>query len=423
HKKMNEPNLPVSKTPFLTGYTNLMKSILGVGVITYPLLFYRIGILPTIILMTISAMFSFLGLAIYLKLNYKKNKTITDLTNIKFINYFITFIIFTKCVAVSISYIITIRDIIYSLNIIDEFQNFEKGTLLKISSSNIENVSKIKKIIFILITFSIAPLSSLKSFSKLQFTSFLGLISVLMMLVISCLRFAPINPSRIRSTDKLMKLNENLLTSFYLRTEFVQQDFLETDDYFFLLLQSLGSFVYSFTCHQNVFSFSNECQMPLKRTFFCVITVIISCIIIYTIFGLLNAYIIGLNVFSLIKSKNDDLIIQGNNLNDSLSKGTANFFVSLPADRFTLFLKLFFLLVIIFAIPLQLNTVQKQINLSNIFKRLILSYLIHSVGLIVSFLNLNFNSIIKNIGGTVSSFLCFIIPGCLLFILRYFSTD
>lgn len=365
------------KTPFITGYTNLMKSILGVGIISYPMLFQKLGICATLICLSISAMFSSIGLILYLFLNDKRNFTMSNLSGLKSVEYFVNFIILSKCISVSISYIITIRDIFYDIGLKQYIAN----------------------ILLVCTVLAIAPLSVIKTFKKLHITSFLGVFAVGMMVTVTLLRFS----------DENIFFKKKLITNKPVQTAVANVPFLAPQqniqplndqrtvlnissgipkDLMFFC-KSFGSFVYSFTCHQNIFAFSNECRMSFKSSCLCVFSVITSCIFLFIIFGFLNSVVI---------------INMGNPHGES-------FFSCLPKDKYTLFIKIFFVFVVIFAVPLQLNAAQKCLNITNMPKRFLFCYAVHIIGLLITFSEINFTTVIKNIGGTVSAFLCHIIAG------------
>lgn len=387
-----------TKHPFLTGYTNLMKSVLGIGIISYPYLFSNLGVLLTLLCMSISATFSGLGLILFLYLNEGRNKTMSTLTHKKYIFWIVNFVIVSKCLSVTISYIITIKDIVEGIM---KFAFTDKDT--KTSS----------KVCFIVLTLIISPVSTLKRFSKLRITSFIGVFAVFMMVTLTMIRIAkPLLPFMKNDPTSIPgQATEDLLKGMSEESKHEPQlsFFFPTDDsktgkdtqsagkntlhWSLVTLSLIGSFVYSFTCHQNIFSFSNECKMSFRSSIICIFAVISSCMALYTIFGILNAY---------------------------KFKISSKLFDSLPNDRITIMMKLFFLFVVVFAIPLQLNAAQSYLNIQNTLYRFIFCISIHLVGIVLALFEFSFIKVIKNIGGTVSSFLCYIIPG--MYILYFYKS-
>lgn len=368
-----------SKNPFSTGYTNLMKSLLGVGILSYPSLFSDLGVPVTLLCMVISAIFSNFGLVIFLFLNRNKSLTMSTLTDKKFVFYFVNLVIVLKCISVSISYILTMSEIIDSV--------------IKKESA--------KKVILTVITLAIAPISTLKTFGKLKITSFLGVGAVVMMVTLTLIRMSlnlgelsPPHQSNHKSAHKsitnAVQPERNVFLAKPTRTGVLGSK--KGSDLLKCTFFSFGSFVYSFTCHQNIFTFSNECRMSFRSSVLCTTAVMISSMILYVLFGLPNAYMF----------KFDD----------------SGFFSSIPNDVITGLMKFFFLFVVIFAIPLQLNAAQNYLEISRPLYRYIFCYCVHIAGLLFTLLNINFKTVISIIGGTVSAFLCYIIAGAYLMYFR-----
>lgn len=327
-------------SPFFIGYFNLMKSVLGSGLITYPYLFTVNGVVPTIILTLVSAFFSAQGLFIYLKLNNNKNKTMSTLTKNKQFKIFVNAIIVTKCVSVTLSYVVMIREIFGSISATYGLPYFN--------------------VFFVCFAIATMPVSTFKQFKKLRFTSFLGITATCTMVIATLSRFIYTEPTG-------------------------QLCFFKKINY-----RTLGNFVYTFTCHQNIFTFQNECIMPLSHCYGVILCTTFSCIALYFVFGMSNAYL-----FSI----------------------TNKFFESVPSSMTTLLMQGCFLVMIIFSIPLQLTAAQSYLDIKKMKYRWLFVSAAYTISIIIALLGVNFNTVLSLIGGTVSSFMCFIIAGLYYFML------
>lgn len=321
-------------SPFLVGYFNLVKSVLGSGLIAYPFLFSRNGLIPSILLTLISAFFSMQGLFIYLKLNHRKHKTMSTLADDWRFKFFINFIIVLKCVSVSISYFVMIKEIISNVSRKLEF--------------------KYPKVLFIAFIALTMPLSIPKQFKKLRFTSFLGKIASCIMIFATLSRFFTVIPKgNLKVFQKI--------------------------DY-----KTLGSYVYTFTCHQNIFAFQNESLLGLRQCYNVIFCTLCSCIFIYFIFGISNAYLFEI---------------------------TPGFFDNIGDDKTTLVMQFCFLFMVVFSIPLQLTAAQFYLRINNLKFRALFVSLVAIIGTLIALTDIKFGTILSIIGGTVSSFMCFIISG------------
>lgn len=321
-------------SPFFVGYVNLIKTILGTGIISYPYLISINGICISLLLTFLSCFFSTVGLLIYARANHKKYKTLSTLTDNKHVQIAVNSIIVFKCSSVAISYIIIISRIIESF-----CQSF--------------NFSHKKTAIISLVLLT-APISTIQRFSKLRFTSFLGISASFIMVIASFYRYFTMKPEgNVEFTKKL--------------------DF-----------SSIGSYVFAFTCHQTIFSYQNEREIPLQTVNTVVITSMVSALVIYLVFGFLNA-----KLFT-IKS---------------------NFFDSLPSDSITYCMQFCFLFTVIFSIPLQLNAAQYYLKVEKLTNRYLFVLLIYIIGLFFALNEISLNTVLSCVGGTASCLICFVISG------------
>lgn len=319
---------------FFIGYTNLIKTILGTGVIIYPYLVSSNGLIKTVCLTALSCFFSLMGLIFYARLNHMKNKTLSTLSSNKIIRKLVNSIIVFKCVSVSISYIVIVGEI---------------------SDCFCKNFSFNHPIITLLaILFVTIPISTIQRFSKLRFTSFLGVFATLTMVILSFCRFFKYKP--VPKIELVRNFN----------------------------FSDLGSYVFAFTCHQSIFTFQNEKCIPLKTVNYVIISCMISAMIIYIVFGSINSF------FFDIKK---------------------DFFGSLPPDNITVAMQILFLITVIFAIPLQLNAAQYYLKIENFVTRYIFVISVYLLGVLLYLLKIPLKVYLSGIGGTASCLICFVISG------------
>ncbi|KRH92366.1 Amino Acid/Auxin Permease (AAAP) Family, partial [Pseudoloma neurophilia] len=338
----NKKTLKYIMSPFFVGYTNLIKTIVGTGVIIYPILISSNGLIMTIIMTVLSCFFSSLGLIFYAMLNHKKNKTLSTIPDNKIIQKIVNFVIVFKCISVGISYIVIINGII-------------------------DNIFKKEYRIFALLILLIItlPISTIRKYSKLRFTSFLGIFATFSMVLLSLIRLL------------IIWLKDDLKSQIFLNKK--------TPLKFSEMLKDLGSYVFAFTCHQSIFTYQNESFIPLKIVNKVIISCMISAMIVYLLFGCLNGF--------LFKIGND-------------------FFKSLPNDKITMMMQFLFLITVIFAIPLQLNAATFYLKLEKIIYRYILVLIVYFIALFLIFNEISIKVLLSSIGGTASCFICFLISGC-----------
>ncbi|KAM0686546.1 hypothetical protein COBT_002231, partial [Conglomerata obtusa] len=163
---------------FLIVYLNLLKTIIGCGMLTYPFLLQKYGLTPTFSLTTISAFFSVTGLLLYTECNRKIGKSSTmssiSLYIIPKIKIIVDVCVVLKCYAVGVFYILILKEIIISL----------LTFLLKTNNNVLRWFGNIKSNLVLLFLLLIsAPFSYFNELTKLRFASFFGMLLVLFILI------------------------------------------------------------------------------------------------------------------------------------------------------------------------------------------------------------------------------------------------
>lgn len=343
---------------YVPGFINLLKTIIGSGILYIPMLFKTFGIVPTFFLMFISCIFSITGQLIYTYCNFNLNdrsNNLTSLSNksIPNISILVDFFVFFKCFGVSTSYLIIIRELLPNL-------------LNNIFGPSIISDPKMSLLIFLSF---IGPITFFRELRSLKYTSFLGLMAIMTILLASIVIYF--------NTPK-----SDLHTKSY--------EPIDID-----ALGATGTFVFAFTCHQNLISVQNELSKNEPENVKKIIySTAIASFIIYMLFGYIN--------YSLF---ND-------NMYDNILK-------SYPNTKFTLFLHFLYIMVMGFSYPLQINPSRTYLlNLLGVSSEGKRNNFIHCVFTVILLLStysltitgLNLGEIYSFIGSTASTMICLIFP-------------
>ncbi|WUR03410.1 sodium-coupled neutral amino acid transporter [Vairimorpha necatrix] len=335
-------------------YINLLKTTMGCGILNYPMLMKEFGVIQCIILTIFSSLASYAGIVIYIELNdkYGKNNTLSTVTR-HFkpqLKILADIIVIFKCYTVAIAYLIYIKQQIVFL--LDHYK----------LDLNIN-------ITFFIIVLLISPFVFMNKLDKLKYTSVLGLITILLLISTSYYRY----------------ISREIQHKLYL--------FRESDQY----LQSLSYFVFSFTCHQNIFTLQNEMRYSSTRNLkITALLSLLSASTIYLIFGLISYMAYGEEIVKpfINTHKNDNIKVA---------------------------LSWFYIFLLGLSVPLQTNPVkQYSLNLINEkflkyqkygYIRFITSGLIIISCYFIAITCNDFDQMCKFIGGTFSTFMCFLFAG------------
>lgn len=354
---------------FLKAFINLIKTVLGSGILYIPYLYKNYGIIYSTILLIFACILSSFGLIIYARCNDKINDKSSNIANFCEITFpelkkIVEFSIFLKCFGVATSYLIIIRDTITVL-------------LYNIFPYEIFKNKKLGIIIFLLI---IGPFTYYEKLNKLYYTSFIGVLAIIFVLISSIYRFF-IMTFPIRKIIFLKPIEYSLLTKF-------------------------GVFVFAFTCHPNLITIQNELRNNQNNEIqFLIYIVMGTSLIIYLIFGNINYLMFGDKLYD-------------------------NVLINYPNDLLTDLMKIFYVLVMAFSFPLQINPCRKYfyslINLNSEKNKK--SYLLHiintSILISIYFLTtsgLELGFVYHFIGSTASTFICLILPPLFLLKMNLFK--
>ncbi|KAF7676617.1 Vacuolar amino acid transporter 6 [Astathelohania contejeani] len=346
----------------ISAYANLLKTVMGCGIIIYPFLFAKYGIIQTTILTVLSSMFSAFGLVLYSYVNFKVNKRSTMSTIAYHIwrpmKYIVDLVVIVKCFGVSVSYMIIIKNLLRDIS----FYLFDKYKFINL-------------FLLIIVVIS-APLSFFHKMDKLKFTSILGIFSIIFMLGTTIIRL--ISANHYESID-IISSNHN----FY---------------------KHISLFVFGFTCHQNIFTVQNEMSDPSWITMaYIVLCLMCTAIPIFLSFGIMNCLLFGKSV-------------------------KPNILDTLPHDSLALSLRVFYLIMMVCSVPLQLNPcrsyllgmINENFNLkpNHWPKRWICAGSLLAVSYLIAISGLDFDQVFSFIGGTMSTTMCFIFPSIYFLLLK-----
>lgn len=340
------------------GFINLLKTIIGSGILYIPMMFKTFGVVPTFFLMFISCIFSVTGQLIYTYCNFNLNDRSSNLTSlsnksIPNISILVDFFVFFKCFGVSTSYLIIIRELLPNL-------------LSHIFGPSIISDPKISLLIFLSF---IGPITFFRELKSLKYTSLLGIMAIMTILIASIMIYlsTPHNILKIKTYEPIS------IDAF----------------------GALGTFVFAFTCHQNLISVQNELlKNEPKNVKKIIYSTALASFIIYMLFGYINYSIFNDNMYD-------------------------NILKSYPNTKYTLFLHFLYTIVMGFSYPLQINPSRTYLlNLLRVSPEGKKNNFIHCIFTIILLLStysltitgLKLGEIYSFIGSTASTMICLVFP-------------
>lgn len=348
------------KTECFSIFVNLTKTTLGTGVLGYPFLFKKHGVYYTVLLTLVSALASLFGLWLYIDLNdfYGLDNSMSSIAQYIYppLQVFVNVTVFFKCFLVCSAYLSLLRRDVPGLvrsvfGMQDEYPN----------------------LCLLVVLLCVSPFVFMYKLDRLRYTSSFGVLAILVLIAASVYRYA------------------------MMKGEVAVQ--MDTGDRNYL--SGLGSFVFSFTCHQNIFTAQNEMRTNNKTALkITAMLALLTASAVYIAFGLVNYLTFG----------------------DAITK---NIFETLPGDGMTRGVSVFYFLVVIVSIPLQTNPCRAY--LLNMFDvrysmeekhwrvRAVASFLILLLAYVLAVMNPNFERFCGRIGGSFSTFMCFIFAGLYYF--------
>lgn len=341
-------------------FVNLTKTTLGAGVLAYPYLFKTYGVYYAVLLTVVSALASLFGLWLYIDLNdfYGLDNSMSTIAQYIYppLQAFVNVAVFFKCFLVCSAYLMLLKREVPGivrtlLGAQDEYPNL---------------------CLFAAVA-CISPFVFMHRLDKLRYTSSLGVLAILALVLSSVYRFT----NSAGAPIQLDTGNRNYLAN-------------------------LGSFVFSFTCHQNIFAAHNEMKIHNKTALkITAMLALGTASVVYIVFGLVNYMTFG-------------------------DKVARNFLGMLPKDGLGTTVSIFYLLVVMMSIPLQTNPCRAYfLNMFNLrysvqekywHLRAATSLFILLISCMLAAMNSDFECFCGMIGGSFSTFMCFIFAGMYYFL-------
>jgi len=345
-------------------YVNLLKTSIGSGVLSFPFLFKIYGIIPSILLTIVTGFFAATGLVLLSICAHEVGRSadlsrLGDLT-LRQARFLVDIAVFLKCFGVSTSYIIIARQLL--------------PQLIKTVFPGASTIAQPPVSLFFFMLF-VTPFSFLRKLDVLKYTSFTGLLCIVCVIFASFVRLFIGIPS---------------IAAFRWFTPFS-----------ILWFANLGKFLFSFTCHQNIFAANAEMENnSLPRMRRLVYYVSSSAFVLYMSFGISN------------------YLIYGNSVSDNVLR-------NYPQDHLATFVRGLYIIVMGVSYPLQITPARVYfMNIINIKPK---SYgynvvyvvstsilLLTTYALAVSGVELGL--VYALVGATASTSMCLILP--LLFYLN-----
>jgi amino acid permease len=324
------------------------------------------GIIPSIILTCVSGLFAVVGLILYVLCADEngRNTTLSELASIymPYSKFLVDFSVFLKCFGVSLSYLIITRQLL-------------PVVIKTVFGNTILDNPKTLLIVFLAFT---GPFCYFQKLDKLKYTSFCGVVAIFFVVLATVYRYAK------------TEVPNNIIV-LYFTTPNINY------------LSGFGKFVFSFTCHQNIFAIHSEMDdNSVPRMKKLIYFVAFSALILYIPFGLINYLLYG----QMIK----DNIIQ-----------------NYPNDVLATIVRFLYVIVMGVSYPLQVNPSRtyliKMIGIK--FKEQeakILSFIVTTLIILMTYgiaiSGMDLGLVYTIIGATASSFMCLIFPS-----LFYFHMD
>ncbi|ELA41293.1 uncharacterized protein VICG_01666 [Vittaforma corneae ATCC 50505] len=239
---------------FAGAYVNLLKTSIGSGVLSFPYLFKTYGIVVTVFLTLITGLFATTGLVLLMICSQVIGRT-ADLSKLAaqcfpYARIFVDLAVFLKCFGVSLSYVIITRQLLPP--ILESL--FERAPDVNPSLFASPSIT-----LLIFLGF-VGPFTYFSKLDKLKYTSFVGIFSIVLVILAAVARYIHTDTTDVK-------------IAFFLPI---------TIDW----LAGMGKFIFSFTCHQNIFAVNAEIEdnsLPKMKKLIC--TVSMSSFTLYMTFG------------------------------------------------------------------------------------------------------------------------------------------
>lgn len=360
---------------FAGAYVNLLKTSIGSGVLSFPYLFKTYGIVLSVVLTLLTGMLATTGLVLLTICSQTIGRT-ADLSKLAtqcfpYARIFVDLAVFLKCFGVSLSYVIITRQLLPSIlqSVFSATPSVRPGFLASPPAT-----------LFIFLGL-IGPFSYLTRLDRLKYTSFVGVFSIVLVIIAAI--------ARLSTTD-----TTDIKTHLFVPM---------TSDW----LVGLGKFVFSFTCHQNIFAVNAEIEdnslANMKRL---ICTVSLSSFTLYMTFGMTNYMLYGSAVGDNVLS-------------------------SYPSDSLAICVRALYVVVMGVSYPLQMAPARaylmSMIGISTEMKKYrVVHFLVTTFLIVMTYLiavmGMRLGIVYSIVGATASCFMCLILPALFYFNLEVEKT-
>lgn len=342
----------------VTGHVNLLKTMLGSGILSFPYLFSTYGVLPTLCLTFVCAFFSIIGLYILAICSQKvgRNCSLSMLAAecAPHMCIFIDIAVFVKCMGAAVSYLIIVRQLLPQI------------------LSRVLARAHDSRVLLLAFVLCFSPLSYFNKLGKLSYTSLCGLFGILFILIATIFRYQYMTTKTENKSSLLMNYSERWP-------------------------QGLGKFVFAFTCHMNFFTVYNEMvDNTVASMRALVIRVVLIALVSYIVFGYFNSALYGADVHD-------------------------NVLENYPNDNLAFIVKSAYVLIMAFSYPLQVNPCRlylvSALNIAGKTKRVrqtcsvVITTLIVVATTYIACGDMKLGMVYTIVGSTSSTLLCLILPG------------
>lgn len=352
-------------------YVNLLKTSIGSGVLSFPYLFKTYGIFLTVALTLVIGLFATTGLVLLTICSQVIGRS-ADLSKLAaqcfpYARTFVDLAVFLKCFGVSLSYVIITRQLLPPIleSLFEEAPNVSPSLFASPSIT-----------LLIFLGF-VGPFAYFSKLDKLKYTSFVGIFSIILVIFAAVFRYAHTDTTGVK-------------IAFFAPV---------TVDW----LTGMGKFIFSFTCHQNIFAVNAEIEdnsFPRMKKLICAVSM--SSFTLYMTFGMANYMLYG-------------------------SAVSENVLKSYPSDLLATFVRSLYVVVMGVSYPLQMAPARAYfLNMVGISRRVKKYKMIHftatTILVLLTYLiaisGVHLGIVYSIVGATASCFMCLILPA-----LYYFNLE
>lgn len=363
-------NLQLASYP--TSMVNLLKTIIGSGILGLPQAIVKFGLVTGVSLMFAAAFFATFGLHILnvaaMQLGRKSSFAgLCSLTYPKAAFWF-DFAIAIKCVGTTIAYFTVIgTTFITLLKAIIGDKTAPEGIIMTLMLN--------RPFVVIFSAVLIAPVCFMRKMDSLKYTSYAGMAAVLYLVILTVVNFFNTDSASFSNIPLFVKPSLAMFSSY-------------------------GSFVFAYTCHQNILPIQNEARNNTPRGMMNIIaTSMTTATIFYLAVAIFGAATYGTEV-------NDNI------LND------------MKANVFTYAARIFYILLLLVSVPLQVFPCRLSIEKMALFymraERLTKAtsdYLFYGSTIAILILtagiacfDISLKIVLQIVGAVAGTFICYFLP-------------